>query len=220
MIPAERQEPGLEELVGTECPVVGRPGQAWAYSNLGMSLAGQLVADVVGTSFEEHVTATLFAPLGMTDTSFLTPPDLARVPTGYREGADAVVAEARVHVGVRPAGSVFASLGDMVRWAQTVFNGRAGAQDVLPTELWRELGNEQAAVPMPGVSMGLGFLRGSVGGHDLLWHNGELPGATTQFWLDPAKGTAVMLFANVWSPRRLVRPERACALLCAELAAR
>ncbi|MDT7572847.1 MAG: hypothetical protein QOE05_3021 [Actinomycetota bacterium] len=219
MVPADRPEPELVDLVGAECPVEGVPGSSWAYSNVGMSIAGQLVADVVGTTFEEHVAKALFAPLSMTDTSFLTTPDLSRVPTGYREGAEAVIAQERVHVGVRPAGSVFASLPDMVRWAQVVFRGLAGADEVLPAELWRDVATEQVAIPMPGVSMGLGFLRGSARGRELLWHNGELPGATTQFWLEPASGTAVMLFSNVWSPRRLVRPERECALLCAGLAA-
>jgi CubicO group peptidase (beta-lactamase class C family) len=47
------------------------PGEKWAYANHGFATLGQLVEDVAGRPFAEHVREAVFEPLGMEHTDFL-----------------------------------------------------------------------------------------------------------------------------------------------------
>ncbi|MHB1330250.1 MAG: serine hydrolase domain-containing protein [Gemmatimonadales bacterium] len=77
----------LERLVRTMAaePLLFAPGEGYAYSNRGWTLAGYVVQRVSGMSIEAFLSREVFAPLGMTATTleFWTIPDLA---TGYHEG--------------------------------------------------------------------------------------------------------------------------------------
>ncbi len=64
----------LPDVLAKEQPArVRPPGEVASYSNYGTSLAGQLVADVAGTSFAEYAEANVFDPLEMTSTTFDQP---------------------------------------------------------------------------------------------------------------------------------------------------
>jgi hypothetical protein len=54
--------------------------------------------------------------------------------------------------------------------------------------------------------MGLGFMRGNLGGHPAVEHQGILPGFNSQIWLAPNDGVGVLAFTNgasqalMWMP--------------------
>jgi len=56
------------------------PGTAYEYSNLGYAVLGRIVAEAAGIPLRELAATRLFAPLGMTDTTW----DADRVPAGAR----------------------------------------------------------------------------------------------------------------------------------------
>jgi CubicO group peptidase (beta-lactamase class C family) len=62
------------------------PGERAAYSNLGYLVLGEVIAEVTGTSYEEHVRAEILAPLGMERTGFSYPdqPSGDGAATGYQ----------------------------------------------------------------------------------------------------------------------------------------
>lgn len=84
-------------------PRFGRaPGDAVVYSNEGMTLAGHLAAN---GPFEEWIAKTVFAPLGMTRSSFEQPPPFPVIASGA-EGERLVQA---------PAGAMVSTASDMAR---------------------------------------------------------------------------------------------------------
>lgn len=57
-----------------ELPLMHQPGEQWMY-DLGLDVAGVLVARAAGQPLGEVLKARLFAPLGMNDTGFFVPPE-------------------------------------------------------------------------------------------------------------------------------------------------
>lgn len=66
-------QPSLEAMVRdvATLPLVNHPGESWHYS-IGLDVAGRLVEVVSGMAFDEYLQERIFAPLGMTDTTFYT----------------------------------------------------------------------------------------------------------------------------------------------------
>ncbi|WII36573.1 serine hydrolase domain-containing protein [Paenibacillus thiaminolyticus] len=64
----------LQEYIHAHLPArVFPPGKVAAYSNYGAALAGYIVERVSGQPFAEYVEQHIFAPLGMSRSSFLQP---------------------------------------------------------------------------------------------------------------------------------------------------
>ena len=120
----------LAETLREDRPArVRPPGELASYSNYGSALAGQIVAEQEGTTFEEYVEREILAPLGMERTTFDQPvpeglePDLSR---GYRY-ADGEFREGEFeYVGIPPAGSASATATDMARFMLAHLNGGEG----------------------------------------------------------------------------------------------
>src|SRR5688572_24570009 len=55
----------------------------WKYSNLALSLAGEIVAAVSGVPWHEYVARHILEPLGMKSTKTLPEPGMAGLATGY-----------------------------------------------------------------------------------------------------------------------------------------
>src|SRR5918992_2858055 len=63
--------PTLTELYAPVLRAELAPGEKWAYANHGFATLGQLVEDVAGRPFGEHMREAVFEPLGMEQTDFL-----------------------------------------------------------------------------------------------------------------------------------------------------
>ncbi|MCA8996572.1 MAG: beta-lactamase family protein [Planctomycetaceae bacterium] len=84
----ENEVKSLQELVEltVELPVNFEPGSKWSYCQTGINTAARIVEVVSGMPFEEFLKQRLFAPLGMTDTTFyLTDEQVPRLATSYRK---------------------------------------------------------------------------------------------------------------------------------------
>src|SRR6202034_1876617 len=66
----------LHEMVerGAALPLVYQPGSRWLYS-LSMDIQGAIIERLSGRSLPQFMQERIFAPLGMTDTAFHTPPE-------------------------------------------------------------------------------------------------------------------------------------------------
>ena len=59
-------------------------GDMPAYSNFGVALLGRLLEEIVGMKYEDYVHRFILSPLGMANTGFTYPPDVAsRMAVGY-----------------------------------------------------------------------------------------------------------------------------------------
>ena len=93
-----------------------RPGAAYEYSNFGIGLLGQLLANRAGTTYPALVHANVLRPLGMNETAFLTTgtADPAQLAVGHDLNADPV---ATWHAqAIVPAGTIASSIADMLRF--------------------------------------------------------------------------------------------------------
>jgi len=95
------------------------PGLYTAYSNYGAALAGHLVSEVSGMSWEDYLEQNIFQPLGMTRSSTRQPvpeelaPDVTKV---YAEGEDGLVESFFEYSMLAPAGAMVATSDDMGRF--------------------------------------------------------------------------------------------------------
>ena len=124
----------IEELVGVVAQnqlYYTAPGQAFHYSNTGISLAAKIVEQVTGKTFAQFAREELLVPNGLADTAF---PDDGRardLPAPYIPGTLKVDGEyidttrANVSWGVGE-GNVVSTPSDLVRWIRRLVKGEAG----------------------------------------------------------------------------------------------
>ncbi|HEY1426667.1 MAG TPA: serine hydrolase domain-containing protein [Caulobacteraceae bacterium] len=113
-------------------------GRRYAYSNLGIDLAGDILARACGTSFAEALRTLIFEPLGMADTN-VDPEVYAAEQNraiGHQPGFPAVPTP----VPMQAAGGVYSSAADMARFAAFhLGRGSLGGREILRRELWDEM---------------------------------------------------------------------------------
>ena len=166
----------------------GPPGR-YRYGNAGYMLLGAAIERAAGTSWEEAMTARLFAPLGLASAGFGAPP--GDEPWGHAPGPKPVdpagVADNPAVMG--PAGRVHLTLGDYARFLSVYLDG--GERLVRPDTLRRLL------TPAAGSSYAGGW---SVGGSDaggtVLEHEGSNTMWHAAVRLVPDLGTGAIGVAN------------------------
>jgi CubicO group peptidase (beta-lactamase class C family) len=104
-------------------------GELVAYSNHATALAGLVVEQVSGESYEDYIARHILVPLGMAHTTARQPPppELAsQVSTGDRP------ADYFTHVGISPAGAISATATDMAKFMIAhLQHGRLGDARIL-----------------------------------------------------------------------------------------
>ena len=104
-------------------------GSKWAYANHGFAVLGQLVEDISGRPFAEHMIEQLFDPLGMASTEYTrTDRTAGRVATGYHWLFDRYNALKDYDLALLGPGSVLSSLADMAVYAEWLLHGWRGRQ--------------------------------------------------------------------------------------------
>lgn len=159
--------------------LVREPGVEIAYSNYGAALAGYIVEQVSGQSFDDYVEAHIFQPLEMHDTSFREPlPSrlVRRVATGYKLVNGRFVAKGFEYVGnIGPAGSSSSSASDMSRFILAMLNdGSLGSARILKAQSVQLLESDgfKNAPHLPGFAHGFMVLREH--GPRIVEHGGNL----------------------------------------------
>jgi CubicO group peptidase (beta-lactamase class C family) len=71
----------LNESLRQSMPVFA-PQKETSYSNVGFDLLGQVISNVTGTSYEDHITKTILNPLQLEQSSFAVPDALVAASAG------------------------------------------------------------------------------------------------------------------------------------------
>ena len=147
------------------------PGAMPAYSNYGASVAGYIVQRVSGEPFEEYIQRHIFAPLGMTHSSFQQPlpsnldPLLSKA---YRYGSDKP--EPYEVIALSPAGALSASGADMAKFMIAHLNNGGPLLNPATAQLMHSPANEPfSALP----AMALGFYHEDRNGLNIIGHGGD-----------------------------------------------
>ena len=218
--------PSTEEVreALTRQSAVLAPDTSWKYSNLALTLAGEIVAAVSGVPWSEYVEGRVLAPLGMASSLARTPapdhPGLAkgygrRLPDGTR--ALSPFTDTR---GIAPSANMTTSVRDLARFAMLQLrDGPAGGAQVLAGSTLREMQRVHWLDPDWKAGWGLGFRVLRMGERTWVGHGGAVPGFRTQVQVIPASRMAVIVLTNADDGLPLQYVERALSWVVPALAA-
>ena len=174
----------------------------YQYSNLGLSLAGEVVTEQSGTDYDSYVRQNILEPLEMADTETGFPKDQRepRVATGYSyPGRDQVLKEMPRYdaAGITPAAGFASTAIDLGKFASWQFRALENGNDpLLHGNTLREMQRAQWLDWDWSTARGLAFGIYRVNGRTLTGHGGDCPGFNTRLYLDPQSKVAVSVMAN------------------------
>jgi CubicO group peptidase (beta-lactamase class C family) len=174
----------------------------YQYSNLGLTLAGEIVVEQSGQDFETYVREHILQPLDLSDTDTGFPSDARepRIATGYSYPGRRQILEPLPRYdarGITPAAGFASTAVDLAKFAAWQFRTLDGTDNaVLGSNTLREMQRVQWLDWDWGVARGLAFGVYRVGGRTLTGHAGDCPGFNTRLFLDPVTKTAVAILAN------------------------
>lgn len=172
------------------------------YSNLGLSLVGEMVTEKSGQSFDDYIEKNILDPLEMNDTATGFPTDQRepRIATGYGfsdRGQNFPPMPRYDARGITPAAGFASTALDLARFASWQFSLLSGeSEQVLNPNTLREMQRVQWLDWDWNNARGLGFGVYRVGNRTLTGHGGDCPGFNTRLFLDPVSRYGVVTMAN------------------------
>jgi CubicO group peptidase (beta-lactamase class C family) len=182
--------------VGLHAP----PGVFFNYSNPNFSLAGLVVERASGLDFRSYMATRVFAPTGMTDTTFDPAAVTARgnsadghQPDGA--GGEIVYAPADYDNGAfAPAGYAFSTARDLARWALLLSDG--GGAVLSEAAAAATQARAQSMGTLPGYDYGLGIFVEPFYDLEIRQHGGNIWGWGTYLLWHPERRFVVAVLAN------------------------
>src|SRR5581483_2103158 len=115
----------------------------WKYSNLALSLAGEIVTTVSGEPWAQYVETHILQPLGMQSTRTLPLEDTPNLTTGYGRRVPGRPREVEPFVDIaaeRPAGNLASNVEDLAKFVSLQLRDKpAGGSQVLKGSTLKEM---------------------------------------------------------------------------------
>ena len=190
----------LIQVVPTQ-EAIAPPETTYHYSNLGMALLGEIVAEVSGRPWAEFLQTEIFEPLGMSSTSGApgeallqrrATPYMLIGPDGSRGIFDYYDAGA-----IGPAANLVSTVEDIARFASLQFtDGSAAGARILKGSTLREMQRVHWVYPSYSGGRGLGFSVSHRNGKDFVGHGGWIGGNRSSLLMVPEEKVAVITVIN------------------------
>lgn len=177
------------------------PGTKRKYSNLGYTLAGQIVERVSGKPFKDYVTENILIPLQMQSTYVELPKERrARLATGYGrrmpDGQREVIPFWDAQ-GMTSAFGLFSTASDLAKYvAWQMRLSEARDKEILEPTTMRSMQRVQWVDPEWKEGWGLGFHVVHRPQGELVGHLGQVPGYFSTTYRDPQRKLAVIVLTN------------------------
>lgn len=157
---------------------VNPPGAQTAYSNYATAVAGLIVSNVSGLSFNDYIKQNILDPLGMNNSSFEEPlpKRLAdNMTVSYSpENGKYIEKPFEIIANFGPAGSMSATATDMMKFAQAVINGgELNGQRILKESTLKEMLSRNFSHDDRMMGMALGFYETEHNGIRVVGHGGD-----------------------------------------------
>jgi CubicO group peptidase (beta-lactamase class C family) len=193
--------------------------ERFQYSNLGLALAGEIVAARSGRPYAEYVRSHILGPLGM-DATYPEIPATEhgkRMAIGYsarrRDGSRSDVAMFQTR-GIAPAAGYASTVLDLARFASWQFRVLDGQDDdVLSRNTLREMHRVHWIDPDWELKRGIGFATWREDDRTYVGHGGGCPGFITHFNVDPEGKLATIFLSNANGVSSSVYTRRAHEIL-------
>lgn len=199
----DREFPSHEALAEAvrEGVALFEPGAGYEYSNLGIALAGEVVAAASGMPWQEYLERHVLAPLGMGSTSAAGPRVPAeRLATGYLTrpaDGEPPLAPPTVSRALAPAAEMSSTVEDLARYVSAHLAGPgATGSALLSPATRREMHRVHWLSPSWTSGRGLGFSVWRQGGRTLVGHAGWVAGHRGQIAFDPQSRVGVVVLTN------------------------
>jgi CubicO group peptidase (beta-lactamase class C family) len=168
------------------------PGRRISYSSVGIAVAGQVVADVTGMPFDRYLETAVFAPLGMTASTFPTPQ--RGVPSNCAVGYSGDRAWREPYFSlVGPGGDALSTGADMGRF---MLSQLGGPNPVLSRKSVTAMQAQQFSHHPDLRGRGYGWSRWYEQGQTAVFHNGQAPGFLSRMVLVPGHRLGIFLAAS------------------------
>ena len=172
------------------------------YSNLGLSLAGEVVAAVSGRPYADYIEENILEPLGMEDTRTEIPEEHrgGRLAVGYtrrlRDGRRKVMPFYLVR-GIAPAAGFTSTVEDLARFASWQFRLlEKGGHEVLDVNTLKEMHRIHWYDPAESTMRGIGYSVSRRDDKTFVGHGGSCPGYLTLLSMSPKDKIAVVFMTN------------------------
>ncbi|MED1918406.1 amino acid adenylation domain-containing protein [Bacillus thuringiensis] len=191
----------LREYIHRYMPtVIYKPGEQFGNENFAFMLAGYLVERVTGVSFDRYASEHFFAPLEMTNSSFLLQPELeAKMATGY-DLENQAVQKYDFSPAISPDGSMLSTGHDIATFMLALLSGGAdGKENILEADSIDKMFSSKSVPHPKGTYTGYGF---TVKFHpeyvheNILAKAGEVIGFHSFMWFLPEKQMGVFVSTN------------------------
>jgi len=200
-------------------PLQSPPGERFAYSNMGYTLAGGMIERIAGATWEELVATRIFDPLGLNSAGFGPQSSLGRIdaPLGHRIRADGSLKPMLAGPNgdnpniLGPAGTAHLSILDFARWAGwNAGQGRRGPP-LVSAETLRKLQtpvidipprpDAKPGTPPPGrYGLGWGTVAVPFAPEPLVFHGGSNEMNLAYVMLRPQTDFAMVMATNISGP--------------------
>ena len=196
--------PTREEIIDrlSEQKTLYPEGRYFRYSNLGLTLAGEIVAQVSGESYDAYSRRHILDPLDLSDTSTEIPVEHrgGRLAMGYggkrREGGRESLTFLQIK-GVSPAAGYASTVVDLAKFASWQFRLLDnGGEEVLKASTLREMQRVHWMDPDWKTSWGLGFSVARRDDKTFVGHGGSCPGFRSDLLLQANEKFAAVSMAN------------------------
>jgi len=172
------------------------------YSNLGMSLLGQIVEQASGRPYHDYVKATIFEPLGLHNTSSEMPAaergkGLATGYGGIQRDGERPVLPFFTAKGIAPAAGYASTALDLAKFASWQLRLLGGTtKEILDRNTLREMQRVHFVEPDFSTHWGLGFVVYRNDDETFVGHGGSCPGYRTELMIAPKPEIAVVAMSN------------------------
>lgn len=191
----ERRLPGQPQLF--------RCGELFSYSNSAFQLLGRLIEVVTGETYHVALRRLLFDPIGAGDTMLDRSAVLGRpYADGHTampvNGQDAVLVQTPVWLPrcVDPAGGIWSTTRDVLRYARVHLADPAVAPALVKPESLRAMQEPAVAIPGLGLHMGRSWFVEEVDGLRVISHNGDTSGQHAVLLAVPQRRFAFAVLLN------------------------
>lgn len=183
--------------------VLTKPGEKYAYSNLGYVLLGKVIEVSAGTSYQEFLHQTFFKPLNMKNTFVMTKGTQLEVVKGYtsssREPNKFLKAEMSPdrewkvdRSWIAAAGAIASTLNDMALWQNALTSGKVVSHDN-----FQQMHRQAVLLNGNKVNYGYGIDIYPISGLSSYSHQGMVPGFFTWHVYFPSADLTATAFTNV-----------------------
>jgi D-alanyl-D-alanine carboxypeptidase len=161
-------------------------GSRFEYSNSGYYLLGVIIERASAQTYEQFVRDTFFTPMGLS-TSFSG--ETAPPPRGYTVSpAGQVTLDSVADPSLLYAnGSICSTASDLVRWTTSL----------VASPLYTRMIGDRVVSARPGADYGYGLIIDTFEGRVRVWHDGGVPGFTSELVWFPEEKISVAVLMNL-----------------------